>query len=203
MNFERAASIGQRGSWSILNEASGHWPHLLICLGGVQEHQLNGAHQPCPSCQGTDRFRWMSDEGPGGWYCSHCGGKRQQGGGGSGIDLLMRVRNWNFVEAITQIERYYGSLPFKPAPRRRAPLPSGATNSRRHSELERFRLLELADQLANGEGYSPIKAKIRHYSKRWAVFASSNYDLAYSVMLQFETEEGITEIPDDVQLVHR
>ena len=140
----------------------------------------------------------MRDDGPGGWYCTHCGGKNQQGGGGSGIDLLMRLRGWNFREAIQRIESYYYGLPFQPAVKQATPLPKPSTANYKHSELERFLLLELACQLVDDELFSPAQAKQRTYSKRWAVYASSNYDLACSIILQFETERGIVEPPQEL-----
>lgn len=197
MDFEKAFSSKRNRSWDILNKASGHWPHLLMRVGGLQEHYLSSRHSPCPCCGGTDRYRWMNDEGPGGWYCSHCGGKHQQGGGGSGIDLLMRIRGWTFRQAIQQIERYYNDLPFQPAEKKKTPLPKPITVNHKHSELERFLLLEIAGQLSDGESFSPADAKVRLYSKRWAVYAAANYDAACSVILQLEVERGIVEQPID------
>ena len=201
MNFDNAFSSRHRKSWDILGRASGHWPHLLMTLGGLQDHQLSNVHQPCPSCGGTDRYRWMNDEGPGGWYCTHCGGKNHQGGGGSGIDLLMRVRGWTFRQATQEIERYYTGLPFQPAAKKATPLPKPVTVNHKHSELERFLLLELAGQLSDGESFSPAAAKVRVYSKRWAVYAAANYDMACSVILQLETERGIVESPSDQEVL--
>jgi putative DNA primase/helicase len=196
MDFDKAFS--RKPSWDILSKASGNWPHLLVAIGGLHESQLSGSHQPCPSCRdGTDRYRWMADDGPGGWICTHCGGKNQQGGGGSGIDLLMRVRGWTFGEAVKRVELHYNGLPFQPAIKPATPLPMLPSAVRKHSELERFALLELAGQLVDGEGFSPTEAKQRTYSKRWAVYASANYDLACSVILQFETEYGIVEPPQE------
>ena len=100
--------------------AHGHWPSILMELGGLSADQLTNQHQPCPSCGGSDRYRWDSDDGDGSWFCNQCGGKNRQGGGGNGLDLLMRVRRWSFAEACEQLERYLG-LPSKPsskAPRR-------------------------------------------------------------------------------------
>lgn len=196
MDFDKAFS--RKPSWDILSKASGNWPHLLVSIGGLKDYQLSGNHQPCPCCGGDDRYRWMRDDGPGGWYCTHCGGKNQQGGGGSGIDLLMRLRGWNFREAIQRIESYYYGLPFQPAVKQATPLPRPSTANYKHSELERFLLLELACQLVDDELFSPAQARQRTYSKRWAVYASSNYDLACSIILQFETERGIVEPPQEL-----
>jgi phage/plasmid primase-like uncharacterized protein len=174
----------------VLSKASDRWPHLLVTLGGIRDDQLTNAHQPCPSCGGTDRYRWLMDEGPGGWWCSHCGGKNRQGGAGSGIDLLMRVRNWSFSQAIREITGYYNGLPFQPAPRH-IPAPLKTLLDQKHSELQRFQLLEIAGQLSSGSFYLPSEARNRMYSKRWAAFASSNYEAACSVVIEFETCRGI------------
>ena len=88
--------------------AAGHWPRLLMELGGLTAEQLTDRHQPCPACGGTDRYRWDNDDGPGGWFCNRCGGKDHTGGAGSGLDLLMRVRNWNLKQACTAVERHLG-----------------------------------------------------------------------------------------------
>lgn len=106
---------------SPIEAAQGQWPDILASLGGLSSDQLTDRHQPCPACGGTDRYRWDDDDGDGAWFCNQCGGKNHQGGGGNGLDLLMRVRGWSFAEACEQLERHLG-LPSKPssskAPRR-------------------------------------------------------------------------------------
>lgn len=91
-----------------LAAAAGHWPRLLMELGGLTAEQLTNRHQPCPACGGTDRYRWDRDDGPGGWFCNQCGGKDQMGGAGSGIDLLMRVRGWELRDALSAVEQHLG-----------------------------------------------------------------------------------------------
>lgn len=98
----------------ILQHASGRWPDILVNLGGLSPEQLSNRHQPCPACGGEDRFRWDDDTGDGGWFCNQCGGKRHQGGGGNGLDLLMRVRGWTFTDACYHLEQHL-ALAF-PAP---------------------------------------------------------------------------------------
>lgn len=102
---------------SILDAAAGRWPQLLMELGGLTAEQLSDKHQPCPACGGTDRYRWDNDDGPGGFYCNRCGGKNHQGGAGSGIDLLMRVRGWSLQDACSAVERHLGlAAPVPPPP---------------------------------------------------------------------------------------
>jgi putative DNA primase/helicase len=88
--------------------AEGQWPRLLIELAGLAPEQLQNRHQPCPACGGTDRYRWDRDDGPGGWYCNQCGGKDHSGGGGDGMDLLIRLTGWEFGEAARRIEAHLG-----------------------------------------------------------------------------------------------
>lgn len=92
----------------ILNQAAGQWPRLLMELGGLTPDQLTDTHQPCPACGGTDRYRWDRDDAEGGWFCNQCGGKDHAGGAGSGLDLLMRVRGWDYREAVAAVARHLG-----------------------------------------------------------------------------------------------
>jgi putative DNA primase/helicase len=103
-----------------LDAADGQWPRLLMELGGLTPDQLEDRHQPCPNCEGTDRYRWDRDDGPGGWYCSQCGGKSGTGGAGSGLDLLMRVKGWDFKQATARVEQHLGlpSTPVAAKPRK-------------------------------------------------------------------------------------
>ena len=92
----------------LMEAASGQWPRLLIELAGLSPEQLQDRHQPCPACGGTDRYRWDRDDGPGGWFCNQCGGRERSGGGGSGMDLLLRLTGWDFATAARRIEAQLG-----------------------------------------------------------------------------------------------
>ncbi|MEI7664957.1 MAG: primase-helicase zinc-binding domain-containing protein, partial [Synechococcaceae cyanobacterium ELA263] len=92
----------------VLHAAAGQWPRLLAELAGLTPEQLQDRHQPCPACGGTDRYRWDRDDGPGGWFCNQCGGRERSGGGGSGMDLLLRVTGWDFATAARRIEAHLG-----------------------------------------------------------------------------------------------
>lgn len=113
---------------SALDAAQGRWPDILAALGGLSPDQLTNRHQPCPSCGGSDRYRWDDDAGDGAWFCNQCGGKQRQGGGGNGLDLLMRIRNWTFTEATQQLERHLGIDP--------APTTSTKRNRKPHRKPE-------------------------------------------------------------------
>jgi putative DNA primase/helicase len=104
----------------VMAAAAGQWPRLLIELAGLSPEQLENRHQPCPACGGTDRYRWDCDDGPGGWFCNQCGGRDHRGGGGNGMDLLLRLTGWDFAAAARRIEAHLG-LPAEPGPHRPAP----------------------------------------------------------------------------------
>lgn len=100
----------------ITDLATGHWPSILGALAGLSADQLTDKHQPCPLCGGKDRYRFDDQDGTGSWYCNKCGGKDQAGGGGTGMDLLMRRTGWTFKEAAQRIEQHLGVAPQRPEP---------------------------------------------------------------------------------------
>jgi putative DNA primase/helicase len=99
---------------TIADLTNGRWPDLLAQLAGLTPDQLTDKHQPCPLCGGKDRYRFDDQDGTGSWYCNQCGGKDQAGGGGSGIDMLMRRMNWSYAEACKRIEQRLGVIPEPP-----------------------------------------------------------------------------------------
>ena len=123
--------------------AEGQWPRLLGELAGLAPEQLQNRHQPCPACGGTDRYRWDRDDGPGGWFCNQCGGKDRTGGGGDGMDLLIRLTGWDFAEAARRIKAHLG-------------LPSSSNGAGRHGapllRIPRPPLRSAGSASANGHG---------------------------------------------------
>jgi putative DNA primase/helicase len=114
----------------VMAAAAGQWPRLLIELAGLAPEQLENRHQPCPACGGTDRYRWDRDDGPGGWFCNQCGGRDQRGGGGSGMDLLLRLTGWDFATAARRIETHL-ALPAGQAAAFPAPAPQRPASTAR------------------------------------------------------------------------
>ena len=98
---------------TITDLTNGRWPDLLMQLAGLTPDQLTDTHQPCPLCGGEDRYRFDDLDGTGSWYCNQCGGKDHAGGGGNGMDMLMRRTGLTYPEACKRIEQH---LNIKPEP---------------------------------------------------------------------------------------
>ena len=109
----------------VLTAASGRWREILEALAGLRAEQLSNRHQPCPACGGRDRYRFDDKDGNGSWFCNQCGGKDHLGGGGTGVDLLMRVRHWSYRQACEEVERHLGLEPGGSARHRPQPLTTG------------------------------------------------------------------------------
>lgn len=77
------------------------WLGILIALG-FTESELSGNHGPCPLCEGKDRFRYTDYQGNGDYFCSGCGP-------GSGFDLLMGKRGWDFARAAQEVDKVLGT----------------------------------------------------------------------------------------------
>lgn len=99
---------------TIADLTCGRWPDLLADLAGLTADQLSDKHQPCPCCGGTDRYRFDDRDGSGSWYCNQCGGRDGAGGGGTGMDLLLRITGWSFADACRRIEAHLGQVPDPP-----------------------------------------------------------------------------------------
>jgi putative DNA primase/helicase len=81
--------------------ARGRWYGILTTLG-IEAELLDGKHQACPFCGGSDRFRWTNFEDAGMFICNQCGG-------GSGFDLAMRYLGMDFAGVAKEIERIMGT----------------------------------------------------------------------------------------------
>lgn len=92
---------------STLDAALGRWSGILPALG-LPAACVNGKNQPCPMCGGRDRFRFINTEGRGTYICSQCGG-------GTGLQLLMKFKGWDFKEAAMQIDKIVGNIPVRQA----------------------------------------------------------------------------------------
>jgi len=88
---------------STLDAATGRWREILPALG-VPPKFLDGRHQPCPLCGGKDRARYTDLEGNGSYFCNQCGA-------GTGMQLLMKLHQWDFARAAKEVDAVIGNLP--------------------------------------------------------------------------------------------
>ena len=85
----------------IKERARGRWKSILMQLG-MPLRALNGQHGPCPICNGgEDRWRFDDLEGNGTFICSKCGA-------GRGVELVMRWKRVEYIEAVRLIESVMG-----------------------------------------------------------------------------------------------
>ncbi|MGM3175243.1 DUF927 domain-containing protein [Dickeya lacustris] len=71
---------------STVKAANGRWGQILPALGISVPG--NGRHGACPTCGGSDRFRFDDKQGRGTWFCNQCGH-------GDGLDLVQRVNGYD------------------------------------------------------------------------------------------------------------
>lgn len=69
----------------------GRWVGILIACG-VPEGVVSGKNQPCPFCEGTDRFRFTDHEGDGWYFCNQCGS-------GDGLSFIAKFKGFTVSEA--------------------------------------------------------------------------------------------------------
>lgn len=99
-------------------EAAGRWPGIFQQLGvDVGE----GKHQPCPLCQGQDRFRFDDKDGQGTYICNQCGA-------GNGWTLVQKYFNIGFIEAVKKVSKIIGIVEMNPANQKPYIDPSKALN---------------------------------------------------------------------------
>lgn len=89
-----------------LDAARGKWRGILLTLG-VEDKFLNNRHGPCPLCGGNDRYRWDNKDGSGSYLCSQCGA-------GTGMQLLQKLKGWDFATAAREVDRVIGNCPSDP-----------------------------------------------------------------------------------------
>lgn len=89
-----------------LDAARGKWRGILLTLG-IDEKYLHNRHGPCPLCGGTDRYRWDNSNGAGSYVCGQCGA-------GTGMQLLQKLKDWDFATAAREVDKVLGNVSADP-----------------------------------------------------------------------------------------
>ncbi len=104
----------------VTHAAAGRWPSVLAGLH-INVPDSPRRHGPCPSCGGSDRFRF-DDGGRGSFICNQCGA-------GDGLDLIRKVNKCDTSEAARLAADVLG-IDYRAAVR------DDATASQRREQLE-------------------------------------------------------------------
>lgn len=112
----------------------GNWQAAIMSIVNVDMRIFNGKHQPCPSCAGTDRFRFddhLDYKGDGGAICNQCGN-------GSGITWLMKLSGMTFPESMEALAGFLNMHPREKleAIRKQLPKVNGASYCLTPEEVE-------------------------------------------------------------------
>lgn len=85
-------------SSEVMNLAKGQWFEILTHFD-LPAEALKNTHGPCPICSGKDRFRWDNKSGRGTYFCNQCGA-------GDGMNLLRKVKGWDFATSANSIRQF-------------------------------------------------------------------------------------------------
>jgi putative DNA primase/helicase len=89
-----------------IEAARGRWRGILPIFGVPAKH-LDGKHHPCPLCGGKDRWRFIDTGGNGTYVCNQCGG-------GTGLQLVQKLKGWDFKTAAREIDKIVANVPVTP-----------------------------------------------------------------------------------------
>lgn len=85
----------------------GNWQAAIMSIVNVPRSAFSAKHGPCPSCGGSDRYRFddnLEYKGDGGAYCNQCGA-------GSGLTWLMKLSGMTFTESLEALAQFLNMTP--------------------------------------------------------------------------------------------
>lgn len=85
----------------------GNWQAAIMSIVNVPRSAFSTKHGACPSCGGSDRYRFddnMDYKGDGGAYCNQCGA-------GSGLTWLMKLSGMTFPESLEALAEFLNMTP--------------------------------------------------------------------------------------------
>jgi P4 family phage/plasmid primase-like protien len=89
--------------------ARGQWAQILSQLAGVDPELLDGKHNECPKCGGTDRFRFTNMKDDGSILCNQCGRT------GDGFASLRQLTGKTFGQVLADVAEHLGIEPSEPS----------------------------------------------------------------------------------------
>lgn len=87
----------------------GLWQDALSHMTDINNKCFSGKHMACPSCGGSDRFRFDNNrhaKGDGGALCSQCGS-------GNGMHWLQKLTGWGFSDTVNALGDFLGAVPIE------------------------------------------------------------------------------------------
>ena len=125
------------------DRADGYWPQILE-HAGVPASVLNNKHQPCPFCEGKDRFRF-ADKGKGLWVCVKCTDSKYE----TGLSLLMNFLGLkDYLEAAKWVHGYFDGTSKQGDGSKRKLAPSNLESPEVIEERKRYRIQKMRDLLS-------------------------------------------------------
>lgn len=137
----------------VRHAAQGRWHSILQALE-IRVPNNPRTHAPCPTCGGTDRFRFDDRDGLGTWFCNKCNRRA-----GDGIALVMNVLHIQFREALVVVAGVVGIDTTAPSQRSHLQLPPVPQRVDRRAIAFRFEMAALDLRLRAGrigEAAAPI-----------------------------------------------
>lgn len=181
----------------IQERASGRWYGILSALG-VDSRFLRNKHGPCPSCGGRDRYRWDNKQGKGTFFCSQCGA-------GSGFDLLMKLKGWDFKQTAEEVEKIVGTIRRSQPRAEISPEQNRAAMRKRWSECRSVTSSEdpVAKYLKRRVGLETVPPVLRSASDRPAMVAIMQAPDGKATMVHttFLTADGNKALMDKPRLM--
>lgn len=87
----------------------GNWQAAIMSIVNVPRQSFSSKHGACPSCGGSDRYRFDDNidyKGDGGAYCNQCGA-------GSGLTWLMKLSGMTFPESMEALGSFLNMTPIE------------------------------------------------------------------------------------------
>jgi P4 family phage/plasmid primase-like protien len=86
----------------VKQQAAGRWGEILQVIGGIDASYLTGMEQPCPKCEGNQRWRFTDFKDEGGAVCNKCGKF------GDGIAVLEWFTGQTTFEVVEAVAKHLG-----------------------------------------------------------------------------------------------